>query len=108
MVFWLVVWMTMLVMFQAGGDIGKCTRSRDCGRRDTTCSVGVACVVMLCFFRTDSQGFTVSICHVAVRSGPICAEFDALLDFHWLVRAVDVGLHTSRLKLGAADQCRHL
>src|SRR5258708_34973316 len=108
MVFWLVVWMAMLVMFQAGGNIGKCTRSRDCGRRDTTRGIGVACVVMLCFFRTGSQGFTVSICHVAVCSGPICAEFDALLDFHRLLRAALCTLNTSPLKTVAEGNDKQL
>src|SRR6266516_687276 len=85
-VFWLVVRMPMLIMLQTGCDVGECAWAGSRDRGDTTCSVGIARVARLCCSCTNSDGFAMSICSLAIGSNPICsicAELDAFLDFHW-------------------------
>src|SRR5205085_584621 len=70
MVFWLIIRMTMLVMFQASSDIGHRTMTRGCDGRDATRSIGIACKGVL--FGSNSS---MPVAGMTIGGGAICSVF---------------------------------
>src|SRR5712692_4347256 len=107
MVFWFIVRVTVLVMLQAGGDVGHRSMPRSGDWGDTACSVGVARIAMFCCFSDCGM----SIAGVAISGGTICSIFcplDALLKLHRFEDAAIYALHAGTQGLVTEEDDRYL